>query len=96
MRDKQVRELVSWHDQGCLIWAIQQTGSQERVRNTNDWNLCVDNTKIGQSPIPFEVGFLDSVRRMVPEASILHWNGCSPPWHSRVGLGSAYKSTLAV
>lgn len=78
--DSVIRGLISWHDQGCLIWAIQKTGVEDRVVDTFDWNLSVDNTLLKGNTIAYEPGFLDSVRELVPDAAIVHWNGCKLPW----------------
>jgi hypothetical protein len=78
--DVDVREAISWHDQGALIWAIQCCGLEARVVGTTDWNLCVDHTSIAQRPIPWDAFFLDGVRAAVPNANVLHWNGNEPPW----------------
>jgi len=79
--DSNLRALISWHDQGCLIWAIQKTGMETRVVEGFDWNLCVVNTPLETGAFPYGRDFLDRVAAVVPRASIVHWNGCSPPWH---------------
>jgi hypothetical protein len=78
--DAAVRDAISWHDQGALIWAIQACGLEHRVAATSEWNLCVDNTPLADRPIPWDHGFLNTARALVPHANILHWNGRSPPW----------------
>jgi hypothetical protein len=78
--DRNVRDAISWHDQGALIWAIQACGLEHRVAATTAWNLCVDHTSVAQRPIPWNEDFLDAVRAEVPQANVLHWNGCKPPW----------------
>jgi hypothetical protein len=78
--DIKVRNAISWHDQGALIWAIQCRGLEHCVVGTTSWNLCVDNTSIAKRPIPWSGDFLDVVRTEVPNANVLHWNGRDPPW----------------
>lgn len=78
--DPKVREAISWHDQGALIWAIQSCGLQARVATTTNWNLCVRNTPLGEHPIPWDDKFIDTARAMVANANIVHWNGHRPPW----------------
>jgi hypothetical protein len=78
--DESVRDAISWHDQGALIWAIQSCGLEHRVASSSAWNLCVDNTPIAHAPIPWNDEFLAVLRDKVPQANILHWNGRSPPW----------------
>lgn len=83
VEDRDVRQAISWHDQGALIWAIQACGLEHRVAETSAWNLCVDHTRLGQQPAAWDDGFLDAVRAAVPQANILHWNGREPPWAPR-------------
>jgi hypothetical protein len=78
--DPLVRGAISWHDQGALIWAIQRSGLEDRVMDTPMWNLCVRNSSVFKKQIPWNPDFLDAVRQSEPAASILHWNGVSPPW----------------
>ena len=78
--DKEIRDLISWHDQGALIWAIQFSGLEHRVAGTNIWNLCAKNTSIADRPIPWNDKFLEVARERVKQANILHWNSCRRPW----------------
>ena len=78
--DARVRDAISWHDQGALIWAIQSTGLQARVLASPDWNLCVRHTDLIRHPLPFDEHFLERARRAVPQANLLHWNGVKVPW----------------
>jgi hypothetical protein len=78
--DMNVRDAISWHDQGALIWAIQSCGLEHCVADTTEWNLCVDHTSIAQNPIPWNSEFLSIARAEVPDANVLHWNGRKPPW----------------
>jgi hypothetical protein len=84
LEDSQVRSAISWHDQGALIWAIQACGLEDRVADTSEWNLSVDHTPIAQTPVPFDDCFLERLRKEVPQANILHWNGRDPPWATRL------------
>jgi hypothetical protein len=78
--DEKIREAISWHDQGALIWAIQYLGLEHRVASSNAWNLCVDNTLIARRPLPWNDDFLLAARQTVSDANILHWNGRTPAW----------------
>jgi hypothetical protein len=78
--DERIREAISWHDQGALIWAIQSLGLEHRVASSTVWNLCVDNTALARRPLPWNEDFLRAAREAVGDANILHWNGCPPAW----------------
>jgi hypothetical protein len=78
--DQNIANAISWHDQGALIWAIQKLGLEHRVLKTNNWNLCVRNTSIAREPVAWNDRFLETVRKRVTEANLLHWNGTRPPW----------------
>lgn len=78
--DSRVREAISWHDQGALIWAIQKTGLEHRVLKTNEWNLCASRTVLGDCPVPWDEGFLKNLRESIASANIVHWNGTRVPW----------------
>jgi hypothetical protein len=84
VEDREVREAISWHDQGALIWAIQSQGLETCVAETNKWNLCVDHTALSNHPPTWDDNFLERVRAAVPEACIVHWNGRSPPWKDQM------------
>jgi hypothetical protein len=79
-KDDRVRDSISWHDQGALIWAIQKTGMESRVVKTTSWNLCVIHTGLSDQPVAWNDDFLANVRERVPSANILHWNGSRVPW----------------
>lgn len=81
--DVVVREAISWHDQGALIWAIQMLGLEHRVARTNCWNLCVGRTEISGRRIEWNQKTLPLLRHLVPDANILHWNGMKPPWQTK-------------
>lgn len=78
--DIRVRNAISWHDQGALIWAIQKTRAEHRVVKTIKWNLCALRTTLRDRPVAWNDDFLANVRTMVPEASLVHWNGTRVPW----------------
>lgn len=78
--DERVRDAISWHDQGALIWAIQRCGLEHRVVETTAWNLCVRNSPVMQLQIPWGEEFLHRIRSSEPAANILHWNGAKMPW----------------
>ncbi len=80
--DERIRNAISWHDQGALIWAIQKTRMEHRVLTSNIWNLCVKHTSLVEKRVNFDDAFLENVRREVSEANLLHWNGFPVPWAS--------------
>jgi len=47
---------------------------------TNEWNLCVDHTRLARNSLPWNENFLERARAEVPNANIVHWNGAAPPW----------------
>ena len=75
-----LREAIAWHDQGCLIWAIQSQGLEQWVMPTWQWNLSVRHTRAAGRPFHWEPGVLERLRRAAPQANILHWNGSTVPW----------------
>jgi hypothetical protein len=79
-QDERVRNAISWHDQGALIWAIQKCGMEHRVVDTASWNLCVLHTPLHGRPVPWNDHFLAGVRNAVSDANILHWNSMKFPW----------------
>jgi hypothetical protein len=78
--DERVRNAISWHNQGALIWAIQKCGMEHRVVDTVNWNLCVVHTSLFARPIAWTDRFLADVKKAVPDANVLHWNGTNVPW----------------
>jgi SAM-dependent methyltransferase len=78
--DPRVAQAISWHDQGALIWAIQNTGLEHRVAKSWKWNLCVKHTRAIKGPYDWNEGVIDTLRRDAPEANLLHWNGHAVPW----------------
>jgi hypothetical protein len=78
--DPRVRNAISWHDQGCLIWSIQKNGLEHRVLASREWNLCAKHTRAFGKRYAWGPGAFDELRRDVPEANLLHWNGLPVPW----------------
>ena len=80
------RELVRWHDQGCLIWALQNAGYDTSILQHRRWNLCVRHSglaglKVDPSSSDLEIqAWLDHARSLEPKANIVHWNGHTVPW----------------
>lgn len=79
-RDRSVRDAISWHDQGALIWAIQSLGLEDRVLPTPMWNLCVGKAPVSEETLAWDDGLLARLRASLPEVRILHWNGRKSPW----------------
>lgn len=79
-RDRSVRDAISWHDQGALIWAIQSLGLEHRVLQSSMWNLCVDNARVSDGTLAWNDGLVERLRAALPEVGILHWNGRKAPW----------------
>jgi hypothetical protein len=79
-RDRSVRDAISWHDQGALIWAIQSLGFEDRVLPSPMWNLCVDNAPVPAETLAWDDGLVERLRAALPEVRILHWNGRKTPW----------------
>jgi hypothetical protein len=79
-RDRAVRDAISWHDQGALIWAIQSLGLEHRVLRSPMWNLCVDHAGVPSAMLAWDDGIVDRLRTALPEVRILHWNGSPVPW----------------
>ena len=78
--DHRIAESISWWDQGALIWAIQQCGLQHRVMKDWSWNMCVKHTDAVRRRYPWGNETLEILRKDVPNANLLHWNGHAPPW----------------
>jgi hypothetical protein len=79
-RDPAVRDAISWHDQGALIWAIQSLGLEGRVLRTTTWNLCVDHAQVSEETLRWDDGLLERLRVALPDVKLLHWNGRRTPW----------------
>ena len=82
------REAVSWHDQGCLIWALQNAGYNSSMLQDRRWNLCVKHSSLSgihhldqQAGDPVLIDWLEQARALESEAYIVHWNGHPVPWN---------------
>lgn len=75
------RELIRWHDQGALIWALQFNGYDEHLLQEVKWNLCVKHSplkdqKINSNATDTELrDWIDQARILEQSANIVHWNG---------------------
>ena len=78
--NEDIKNSISWHDQGCLIWAILNNGMENRIATDWKWNLCVKHTKVQGLKFEWSEGILQQLRELAPEANILHWNGQAVPW----------------
>lgn len=76
----EVRESISWHDQGALIWAIQRHGLEHRVLRDPSWNLCIRHSPARQRRYAWGPGAIEELRQADPSAHLLHWNGHPVPW----------------
>ncbi|MGZ4416251.1 MAG: hypothetical protein ACXVRZ_18060 [Gaiellaceae bacterium] len=76
----EVREAISWHDQGALIWAIQALGLEQSVQPTWRWNLAVDNASLADDALRWDDDLVPRLREHLPGVGILHWNGRRPAW----------------
>ncbi|MDP9105186.1 MAG: hypothetical protein M3N49_04545 [Candidatus Eremiobacteraeota bacterium] len=79
-RDRSVRDAISWHDQGALIWAIQSLGLEHRVLASATWNLSVDHVSVSAETLAWDDGLVERLRAALPDVKILHWNGRKVPW----------------
>ena len=82
------REVVRWHDQGCLIWALQNAGYNSSILQDRRWNLCVKHSALrGIQHLDQQAGdhelmdWLQQARALESEACIVHWNGHPVPWN---------------
>jgi hypothetical protein len=78
--DEAIRNAISWHDQGALNWAIRKTGLEHRVVSSWKWNLSVKHTAAAGKRYDWNDSVVDVLRRDVPDANLLHWNGYPVPW----------------
>lgn len=78
--DLAVRNAISWHDQGALIWAIQNTGNEHRVLPEIGWNLCIRHSKAATKKYDWNAEVIAKLQEDEPNACILHWNGARVPW----------------
>ena len=80
------RDAVRWHDQGCLIWALQNAGFNSSILRPKQWNCCVKHSRLSGwtiNPVSDDdeiCKWLETARRAEPDAKIVHWNGHAVPW----------------
>ena len=81
-------DAVSWHDQGCLIWALQNAGYDSSILQDKRWNLCVKNSGLNEmasldvsSTDDDLIGWLEHARSLEADAFVVHWNGHAVPWN---------------
>lgn len=79
-QDENIKNAISWHDQGSLIWAILKNRLENRIAKSWEWNLCVKHTQVKGMRFTWNNQLLDELRTLVPEANIIHWNGQPVPW----------------
>jgi hypothetical protein len=79
-RDRRVMDAISWHDQGALIWAIQNQGLEDRVLESPLWNLCIDKVRLPVETLAWNDGICQRLRDALPDVRLLHWNGRKAPW----------------
>lgn len=75
-----VRDAISWHDQGALIWAIHNCGLEGRILADTKWNLCIRNSLAFGKKYDWQPSVLPTLRTDEPDACLLHWNGFPVPW----------------
>jgi lipopolysaccharide biosynthesis glycosyltransferase len=78
--DQAVRNAISWHDQGALIWAIQRTGKEDRVLKDTRWNLCIRHSKAATKSYDWNPQVIEQLQIDETDACLLHWNGRKVPW----------------
>jgi hypothetical protein len=80
------RQAVRWHDQGALIWALQQAGYDDRLLRPRRFNLCVRHSALAAEPVDPSAddatleAWIENARRRETEAALVHWNGHPVPW----------------
>ena len=81
------KEAVRWHDQGCLIWALQNAGYNSSILQDRRWNLCVKHSALNgfhhldqHAADQDLMNWLQQARAAESEACIVHWNGHPVPW----------------
>jgi len=79
-RAPEIMDAISWHDQGALIWAIQNLGLEDRVLQSPLWNLCVDHVDLPAEMLRWDRDLCTRLRSALPEVRLLHWNGRRAPW----------------
>lgn len=78
--NENIKNAISWHDQGALIWAILNNSAESKVEKSWKWNLCVKHTAAKEIKFTWSKETLKRIQQIVPEANILHWNGQPVPW----------------
>jgi hypothetical protein len=82
------REAVRWHDQGSLIWALQQAGYDDQLLQPRRFNLCVRHSALHDQRIAADasdaelLAWISQARDLEREAATVHWNGHPVPWSS--------------
>lgn len=81
-------DAVRWHDQGCLIWALQNAGYDSSILQDKRWNLCVKHSGLKgikslncQAADHELIALLEQARSLESEACVVHWNGHAVPWN---------------
>lgn len=80
------REAVRWHDQGALIWALQQAGYDDRLLRPRRFNLCVQHSALRGQRIAGDAdddtlrAWIAEARERERDAATVHWNGHPVPW----------------
>lgn len=80
------REAVRWHDQGALIWALQQAGYDDRLLRPRRFNLCVQHSALRGQRIAADAdddtlrAWIAEARELERDAATVHWNGHPVPW----------------
>jgi hypothetical protein len=80
------RDAVRWHDQGALIWALQQAGHDDRLLRPRRFNLCVRHSALVAERIDPAAddaaleAWIGNARRLETKAALVHWNGHPVPW----------------
>ena len=67
LADDAIRNAIAWHDQGCLIWAIQSLGLEHRVATQWAWNLCVKHTAAAGHHYRWTPGVLEEIEPVIAE-----------------------------
>lgn len=73
--DPTIRPLISWYDEGALQWALEETGTTERVLPWHGWNRFV-RSQVTADPVDYVLavsGQADDV--------IWHFSGIEKPWN---------------
>lgn len=79
--NEKIKNAISWHDQGALIWTILNNNLEDNVENNWIWNQCVKHTAAKNMKFTWSSEKLAEIQKIVPDANILHWNGQSVPWN---------------